>query len=299
MILFNNIELVPRGKRLAGLHKASLKVLGKTKAWEKIFGIGRKIEILNSLGESYIDRESAEKTFSMFNAKSIEDAKVYIEKLYTLRDTLIKEVEAEPSKDFTEDFSMMMGYFFAIKFIFELLYTKSNPDEQKIMEHWRNDPNILTPIGMYYKLHPEIAEETLKEWSWVYSDNELHLEEKIISFSQKPEISNVREIKGNVAYPGFVTGKVRVILTLEDKELMQEGEIIVAPMTTVDFLPIMKIASAFVTNEGGITSHAAIVARELKKPCITGTRIATEVLKTGDLVEVDADKGIIRIINKL
>ena len=58
----------------------------------------------------------------------------------------------------------------------------------------------------------------------------------------------------------------------------------------------MKKAGAFVTNEGGITCHAAIVAREMKKPCIIGTKIATKVLKDGDLVEVDAENGVVRVI---
>jgi pyruvate,water dikinase len=67
-------------------------------------------------------------------------------------------------------------------------------------------------------------------------------------------------------------------------------------MTTPDFMPAMERARAFVTDEGGITCHAGIVARELKKPCIIGTKIATQVLKDGDMVEVDADNGIIKII---
>jgi pyruvate,water dikinase len=60
----------------------------------------------------------------------------------------------------------------------------------------------------------------------------------------------------------------------------------------------MKKAIAFITDEGGITCHAAIIARELKKPCIIGTKIATKVLKDGDLVEVDANKGVVKIIKK-
>ena len=60
----------------------------------------------------------------------------------------------------------------------------------------------------------------------------------------------------------------------------------------------MQRASAFVTDEGGITCHAAIVAREMRKPCIVGTRVATRVLKDGDIVEVDANSGIVRIIKQ-
>jgi pyruvate,water dikinase len=58
----------------------------------------------------------------------------------------------------------------------------------------------------------------------------------------------------------------------------------------------MQKAAAFVTDEGGLTCHAAIVAREMKKPCIIGTKIATKVLKDGDMVEVDANKGIVKIL---
>ena len=67
-------------------------------------------------------------------------------------------------------------------------------------------------------------------------------------------------------------------------------------MTTPDYVSAMKLASAFVTDEGGLLCHASIIARELKKPCIIGTKIATKVLKDGDLVEVNANEGFVRII---
>jgi pyruvate,water dikinase len=67
-------------------------------------------------------------------------------------------------------------------------------------------------------------------------------------------------------------------------------------MTSPDWLPLIQKAVAIVTDEGGITSHASIVARELKKPCIVGTKNATKILKDGDQVEVDADSGIVKII---
>ncbi len=65
-------------------------------------------------------------------------------------------------------------------------------------------------------------------------------------------------------------------------------------MTHPEFLSLMKQASAIVTDEGGVTCHAAIVARELGIPCVIGTKMATKVLKDGDEVEVDADKGIVK-----
>ena len=78
---------------------------------------------------------------------------------------------------------------------------------------------------------------------------------------------------------------------------MKNGDILVSPMTTPNFVPAMKLAAAIVTDEGGVMCHAAIVAREMKKPCIIGTKIATKVLKDGDIVEVDADKGVVKILN--
>lgn len=72
------------------------------------------------------------------------------------------------------------------------------------------------------------------------------------------------------------------------------GDVIVAEMTSPDYVPWMKQAAGFVTDEGGLTCHAAIVARETQKPCVVGTRIATKVFKTGDMVEVDAKNGVVR-----
>lgn len=106
---------------------------------------------------------------------------------------------------------------------------------------------------------------------------------------------NITELRGQTAMQGKVGGKVRVLQSKAQIKELLEGEILVIAMTTPDYLPAMNKAAAFVTDEGGITCHAAIVAREMGKPCIIGTKIATKVLKTGDEVEVDADNGVVRI----
>lgn len=102
------------------------------------------------------------------------------------------------------------------------------------------------------------------------------------------------EIVGQVAYPGVVKGRVRLVRTEKESRKVKPGEILVATMTFPDLVPAMKRAAAFVTDTGGITCHAAIVAREMKKPCIIGTKHATQLLKDGDRVEVDANKGIVK-----
>ncbi len=106
----------------------------------------------------------------------------------------------------------------------------------------------------------------------------------------------IQELKGQVAMKGKATGRVRVLQNKSQIKDLVEGEVLVTAMTTPDFLPAMNKAVAFVTDEGGITCHAAIVAREMKKPCVIGTKFATQVLKNGDEVEVDADAGIVKLI---
>jgi len=100
--------------------------------------------------------------------------------------------------------------------------------------------------------------------------------------------------KGVPASKGVVKGKVFIVLGPKDFHKFKTNRILVTEMTRPDFVPLMKMASAVVTDEGGLTSHAAIVARELSIPCVIGTKIATQVFKDGDLVEVDANKGIVR-----
>ena len=113
-------------------------------------------------------------------------------------------------------------------------------------------------------------------------------------FIVQPKVKQVRELRGQAVSSGTATGRVRVILSPKQAGKMKGGEVLVTTMTSPDFIVAMRKAVAVVTDVGGITSHAAIVSRELKIPCLVGTNIATKILKDGDRVEVDADKGIIR-----
>ncbi|MCX6804077.1 MAG: PEP-utilizing enzyme, partial [Candidatus Diapherotrites archaeon] len=121
-----------------------------------------------------------------------------------------------------------------------------------------------------------------------YSEDFLSLRDKILNI--KPHIS---EISGSIAFKGKAIGMVKVIMPNDPKRI-NLGEILVTKMTTPDFVPLMSKCAAIVTDEGGVTSHAAIISREFKKPCIVGTQYATKILKTGDMVEVDAEKGIVK-----
>ncbi|MFH1551354.1 MAG: PEP-utilizing enzyme [bacterium] len=112
-----------------------------------------------------------------------------------------------------------------------------------------------------------------------------------------------RQLTGQVAMRGKAKGRVRAILhnkrvITKDVAKFKKGEILVTEMTRPDTILACKKAAAIVTDEGGITSHAAIISRELKTPCVIATKVATQVLKDGDLVEVDAYKGIVKILKR-
>lgn len=137
----------------------------------------------------------------------------------------------------------------------------------------------------YIKINGEyeayFGEEAQKIW---------HKEEK------QKKIVAATELSGNTANRGKVVGIVRVVKELSDLSKVKKGDILVASMTVPQYIPAMEKAAAFVTDEGGITCHAAIVSRELDVPCIVGTGNASKVLKDGDLVEVNADEGTVKIL---
>ena len=117
----------------------------------------------------------------------------------------------------------------------------------------------------------------------------LYGEEKTEAAKKDKEIL----IKGLGASPGVGSGKVSMIFNIEELDKVKEGDILVTTMTNPDMVPAMKRASAIVTEEGGMTCHAAIVSRELGIPGIVGTGNATEVLKDGMEITVDGARGVV------
>lgn len=116
-------------------------------------------------------------------------------------------------------------------------------------------------------------------------------------FKLQSEEEQIQDISGRVASKGLARGKVVIVKGIKDTEKVEEGNILVAVTTHPDYVPAMRRSSAIVTDEGGITSHAAIVSREFGIPCIVGTKVATKLLKDGDLVEVDANNGIVKKVS--
>ncbi len=163
----------------------------------------------------------------------------------------------------------------------------------KIQEHygrhmdieWAIDKDLPFPQNVFIvQARPETV------WS-VRKEKEAK-EEKVEAVTVTRERKVV--VKGLPASPGIAWGKAKVALTTEEaSKLMREGDILVTRMTNPDWVPYMRIASAIVTDEGGMTCHAAIVSRELGIPCIVGTGNATKVLQTGKEYTVDAKAGVV------
>jgi phosphoenolpyruvate synthase/pyruvate phosphate dikinase len=109
---------------------------------------------------------------------------------------------------------------------------------------------------------------------------------------------DIESIAGTPASSGIAVGKVKICKNISQIGKVQEGDILVTSMTRPEYVPAMRKAAGIITDEGGITCHAAVVARELKIPCIIGTKIATKVLKDNMLVKIRANHGIIEIVEK-
>ncbi len=178
--------------------------------------------------------------------------------------------------------------------------------------------NIPNPLGFYLTvnemigllegkaLETEMLEKRYQEGCFVifrraedqmFSADEFRKEGWHTQIFAVPEESQT--LKGTTAFRGVVRGTVHVLKNVNDIREFKQGEILVANQTTPEYVPAMKKAVAMITDQGGITCHAAIVSRELRIPTVIGTKVATQVLKTGDLVEVDAEKGIVKKLTNL
>ncbi len=126
----------------------------------------------------------------------------------------------------------------------------------------------------------------------IYSGKEVKQFQKKID-----DLGSVTAVTGKPSYLGLVKGRVAIVKGVNDFAKVKKGTVLLASMTRPEYTPVLHKAAAIVTDEGGITSHAAIISRELRIPTIIGTKIATKIFKDGDLVEVDAEKGIVRKLN--
>ncbi|MDO8483161.1 MAG: PEP-utilizing enzyme [bacterium] len=168
-------------------------------------------------------------------------------------------------------------------------------DLEKMLCHRRGRGTDWSALARSHKVHSVHISEKGKTKIWTGMEAG-EIMKRIRWNTEETESKHSDSIRGQVAFKGHARGRVKIVNTVSELAKMHKGNILVSHMTNPDIVPAMKMAAAIVTDLGGITCHAAIVARELGKPCIIGTKIATKVLKDGNMVEVNADKGIVKII---
>ena len=155
----------------------------------------------------------------------------------------------------------------------------------------------IAQLGLQDEKHYGSPQDT--EWA-IEGSQKYIVQSRPITTLKKPQVTEEKEgeeakelVKGLGAGPGRATGEVRVLLSPDSDNGFERGDVLVAEMTSPDWVPLMKKAAAIVTDGGGMTCHAAIVSREMGLPCIVGTRVATKVLKDNMVVTVDATQGIV------
>ncbi|MDD5177778.1 MAG: PEP-utilizing enzyme [Candidatus Nanoarchaeia archaeon] len=228
-----------------------------------------------SLFKRYKISGKEEKYFEVLQIGSylVDKKKEVLTKAHFYGDRLLKEI----GKRINLDWSLMRYVLpFEIK---NLLIKKEKPDILKLERRKKNVVWIAKPDGDVEIIEENKAKKILDEF-----------------FEEERNTEDVDSLNGRGAYKGVVQGRARVILDSRECSKFKDGEILVTVITSPDFIVAVRKARGIVTDQGGATCHAAIIARELKIPTVIGTKIATKVFKTGDYINVDADCGIVRII---
>lgn len=149
----------------------------------------------------------------------------------------------------------------------------------------------LARLGVQIEQHYGAPQDI--EWAMADGRTWIVQSRPVTTLSADEPLSGGELVSGLGASPGVASGAVRVLESPSAAGALQPGEVLVARMTSPDWLPAMRRASALVTDEGGMTCHAAIAARELGVPCVVGTRTATQVLRDGQTVTVDGAQGTV------
>lgn len=166
------------------------------------------------------------------------------------------------------------------------------------------DREIINFLSSQVAISKETISQRKQEFVLYIGDNKKlaclqgdQIKEALKRFNLLLKEEKIQDITGRVASKGLAKGKVSIVRGVKDLSKVEEGNILVAVTTHPDYVPAMRRSAAIVTDEGGITSHAAIVSREFDIPCIVGTKLATKVLRNGDLVRVDANNGVVKKIS--
>ena len=172
------------------------------------------------------------------------------------------------------------------------------PEELR-KERVLSDDELIELVEMAKRVEGHYGKPQDTEWAFHDGDLFLLQSRPITTLgdskgdSKEEEVDLEVLIRGLGASPGLASGTVKVILSLDELDKVQDGDVMVTTMTTPDMVPAMKRATGIVTDEGGVTCHAAIISRELGIPCVVGTGDATTTLKENDEVTADGKKGLV------
>lgn len=256
--------IVPFEKQLL---KGKISTKSFRNLWEMIYKY-YKLHVAIKYVPDYLEKEISNKIFNFF-----EKARLYAEPVYELSEKIVIKFAEQQSSTF----NYLPKHILSLtkEELYDLLYQNKHISRQELIRRHKSSAILFDKTSLT-----------------ICDENQTNEIEKIIF---KNSFSSV--VKGVSAYPGLSQGIARIVVEPGKRNKFKNGEILVSTMTRPDFLPLMRKASAFVTDSGGVLCHAAIVAREMKKPCVIGTKIATKIFKDGDIVEVDANKGIVRKIS--
>lgn len=172
------------------------------------------------------------------------------------------------------------------------------PDDAKRPVLTDEEARELGGLGRRIERHYEAAQDT--EWAydpdgtaWILQSRPVTAAGSVEAKAPPPEEDHQVLLRGLGAAPGSANGTARVLTSLADAGRLSDGEILVTHMTAPDWVPLMRRAAAIVTDSGGMTCHAAIVSRELGIPCVVGTSEASRKLRNGEVITVDATRGLI------
>ena len=298
-----------------------LELFKDKKAFDEHFGNFSKFQkkttrFFKKLLESEISKEDAEKIIELYMENLRRYSKtefIYTDKAYLEAqkpdDPVLKQNVKKfnniknKSREFINE--VFMGRYSYAHQIFKKISKKHKLKVRALLQY---SPEEFLNLFDGHKIPDEIVKMRKRANIVLDEDGVLRAywgeeaEDMINEFLKKPNLK--KELSGTIANRGKVQGKVKILKPGYDDfhevenmiKQMEDGDILVSETTSPELFSACKKAAAIVTDQGGLLSHAAIVSRELKIPCIVGTGNATEILKDGDEVEVDATKGIVKIL---
>ncbi len=280
-----------------GTSKNALNSYAQKYAWLPIYEFADKPWNINDIKKQIVPPSIAEKELQKMRSERKKYLLIYKKFVSGLKDKKLKN---------------LVELVHAFAYIKEMRDDYRRPAYYAVRPFWQEaakrtnltleQANFLTPTELMQILNRRKKINTAevlrrqKNYALTLLDGKLKIYSGIKALEiakQYDQIKYTGNLSSTVAFPGKVVGKVKIIFHKNDFPKFQKGDILITVMTHPEYLPLMRQAKAIVTDEGGLTCHAAIVAREMGKPCVIGTKIATKVFKDGDIIEVDANKGII------